>query len=130
MQMLVNIESQSMILRRCCSNTLTLDCTVVGRPFDVTVWGGSAFNCSLDEIPLRHDRFTSRKGAHGECNNGSIVGQSLGTQNGSYTSQLNVTVTPDIIGENIECAHFDGVNTVIGTFTITDSEAGVHVAII
>lgn len=41
------------------------------------------------------------------CNNGDIVGQSLGVQGNNYTSQLNVTITPDTAGKTIICAYDD-----------------------
>ena len=106
-----------MELRNCCTNTLTFECTVIGGPFDTTFWQGSAFNCLLEEIALLHARYTSVNGAFGQCNNGSLVARSLGTENGRYTSQLNVTVTSDIIGESIECVHDDGLRAnIIGSF--------------
>ena len=41
------------------------------------------------------------------CNNGDIVGQSLGVQGDNYISQLNVTITPDTAGKTIICAYDD-----------------------
>ena len=39
------------------------------------------------------------------CNNGDIVGQSLGVQGDNYTSQLNVTITPDMVGKTVMCVY-------------------------
>jgi hypothetical protein len=39
------------------------------------------------------------------CNNGAIVGQSLGVQGNSYISQLNVTITPETAGKTISCVY-------------------------
>ena len=92
----------------------------MGGRFDITVWRGSAFDCSSEEIILLHNRFTSLNGAYGQCNNGSIVGRNLGTDSGRYTSQLNVTATPDIIGKSIECLHENGLDIIIiGLLNIT-----------
>ena len=103
---------------------LTFECSVIGRPVGSTVWNGSAFNCSLEEIALPHHRFTSENSAiindiFGTCNNGFIVGQGLRSENGCYTSQLNVTVTPDMIGKSIECVH-DAITSTstVGTLNI------------
>ena len=104
-------------LRYC--DTLTFECTVVGGLG--TVWRGSAFDCenSNNEITLLHSRFVN--GTIGTCNNDSIIGQSIGVENGTcFISQLSVMITPDIIGKTIECIHDDYVNTtVVGSFTIS-----------
>ena len=72
---------------------LTLDCTVQGGV--ATLWKGSTFDCSIN---LLHSGFSSRQQspAGGECNNGKIVAHSIGGLNGTYISQLNVTVTKDM----------------------------------
>ena len=78
----------------CPGCTLTYECTVVGRPTGITVWQGSALeNCRNQEISLIHYQFGTS--VHQTCNNGSIVavGQEFDSVNGSYTSQLNITVT-------------------------------------
>ena len=41
--------------------------------------------------------------AYGECNNGAIKAQGIRIQNGTYISQLNVSVNTDMIGRSIEC---------------------------
>ena len=43
------------------------------------------------------------------CNNGTIVARMLSVEGNNYTSQLNVTVTPDTAGKTIECVHDDGL---------------------
>ena len=92
----------------CPGDTLIYECTVMGR--GSTVWTGTAFNCSSsnNEILLLHTHFSSIEGDYGLCNNGAIVGQSLGVEGNNYTSQLNVTVTPDIAGKIVECFYDDG----------------------
>ena len=75
------------------------------------VWRGSAFDFISEEIVLLHDHFL---GAYGECNNGSIVGQSLKIENGHYTSQLLVNVTTAMIERSIECVYDDPSNITTG----------------
>ena len=116
-----------LVLRSCCTYpgyTSTYECTVVGTQLGVTVWRGSALDCLHEEIVLLHSHFTSENGAYGVCNNGSIVGRSLPTQNGSYyTSQLNVTVSPSMIGKSITCVHDDSMGNIniIGSLNISVS---------
>jgi hypothetical protein len=75
---------------------------------------------SNDEITLLHSRFAN--GTIGTCNNGTIVGRDISVDNDTYyTSQLSVTITPDLIGTSIECIHDDYVYVnpaVVGSFTI------------
>ena len=39
------------------------------------------------------------------CNNGAIVGQILSVQDNNYTSELNVTITPETAGRTIMCVY-------------------------
>ena len=89
---------------------LTYECTVMGVLF--TVWTGSGFDCptNYNYIVLPHHCFL-HSGTSGSCNNGSIVARSLSVEGNNYTSQLNVTVTPDIAGKTIQCAHSDVIHT-------------------
>ena len=91
----------------CPGNKVIYRCTVQGDATGATIWNGTAFlgSCLQDEILLQHHQFTSTGGTTGTCNNGDIVGHSLGVQGDNYTSQLNVTITPDIIGKTIMCAY-------------------------
>ena len=87
----------------CPGDNLIYKCTVQGATTGATVWNGTAFSgCPLNEIILFHRRFPST-GDFGECNNGNIVGRSLGVEGNNFASQLNVTVTPDIAGKTITC---------------------------
>ena len=86
------------------------------------MWKGSAFNCrsSSDGITLLHSRYNLSGGTDDECNNGAIVGQSLRVEDNYYTSQLSVTITPDMTGRSITCIHDNGTATdIIGWQTIT-----------
>ena len=89
----------------CLGGNLTYNCIINGNGF--TIWQGSAFNCSSnnDKFTLRHSSFRD-EGTQGNCNDGGIEARSLGVSMDSvYTSQVNVTVTIDLIDETIECAH-------------------------
>ena len=95
----------------CSGHTITLKCTVMSTSGgSSTVWRGSFFNCPSEnnEIAFHHSQFIV--GATETCTkfNGSIVGQSLSSDNGHFTSQLTVRVSPDIIGHNITCEHDNG----------------------
>lgn len=91
----------------------------MGRAVGSTVWRGSAFNCTSQEIILLHRHFDSVNGAYGICNNGSIVAQSVRVNNGHYTSRLTVTFNSDLIGKSVECIHDDIVNiTYVGARNI------------
>ena len=83
------------------------------------MWKGSAFDCtkSDNEIVLLHSHFGSDEGTHRTCNNGSIIGEAIKVEENYYTSQLHVTVSPDMIGERIECAN-DGSTMEIEPSTI------------
>ena len=50
------------------------------------------------------------------------MGQTLRVENNRYTSQLNITVSPEMIGETIECAHDHGTTNTIGSLTINTTE--------
>ena len=80
-----------------------------------TIWTGTAFNCSggRNEIILCHSRFASAKGINRLCNHGAIVAKVLSVEANNYTSQLNVTVTPDMAGKTITCLYFNGTTDII-----------------
>ena len=87
-----------------------------------TIWKGDAFNCnSGKEMTLLHSRFnqSSEHNYMKTCNNGTIVGWSLGSDNDTYTSRLNITFNYDIIGETIQCFD-DGSENIVQSITITN----------
>ena len=112
----------------CPGHMLTLECTTVGP--GITVWSGSAFNCTGNNILLRHSQFMSPYGVNGTCNNGKIVGYSLRViADNCFTSQLNVTVSLGLIGQTIQCAHNNGQNlNPIGLHRI-DIRTGIYLCI-
>ena len=83
----------------------------MGETRGATVWRGTAFNCLSQEIVLLHSRFAD--GTFGVCNGQDIVAKSVSVNDNNYTSQLNVTLTPNIAGKIIECAHDDTSNITI-----------------
>ena len=83
-----------------------------------TVWRGSIFNCpnSGNEIILRHSTFDH--GIIRTCNDRAVVAFGTEVTNSSYTSQLNVTVSPEMHNGTIECIQ-DGFNvTFVGVCTL------------
>ena len=102
----------------CHGQTLSYECTTEG-PIS-TVWQGTAFQCVGSRIVLRHSQFTVQQGTSGECNSDStmIRGHSLRVEGDCYTSQLNVTVSPSLDNQTIECAYSGGGIAVIGSSII------------
>ena len=102
-------------------NTLTFaECTVEGQS-GVTIWTGSAFNCTgnSNEITLGHSSNSFRLEA-GSCNNRSIIGRGVEVVDDHYTSQLNITFSCAMIGKTVKC-FYDNFNTTVtvGTLNIT-----------
>lgn len=83
---------------------LTVECTVNGTPFGITIWKGDIFDCPANEISLLHSRFTHEQR---ECNGRSIIGQGVKVENNQYTSwshcQLNIILDENMVGKVIEC---------------------------
>ena len=112
----------------CPGGIVHYNCSVTGSGF--TIWKGSAFDCpdannGDSRIRLRHSSFGS--GTTGLCNNGAIIGQSLGINtnglnNPVYVSQLmiNLTASSNVVGGMVECVYLNpsGVETVVGSTTI------------
>ena len=90
-----------------------------------TVWRGTAFDCSnnidgsMDVILSHHNNFRSTVRM---CNNGSIVAEGVSIKDGYYISQLSVIVSPDLIGQTVECYHDNGFNdSTVGKMTISNN---------
>jgi hypothetical protein len=94
----------------CPEDQLVYECSVQGGV--ATVWRGSAFDCgqASNDIILRH----SRSNSVGVCNNGRLVAQIVEAFNGTFTSQLNITVIEDMNNKTIKCA----VEYVNGTMSV------------
>ena len=90
-------------------------CTAIGHGA-ISVWGGTAFNCAgINEISLRHNSFES---AIGECNDGAIVGYSIGNVGNCYTTRLDVRLSADLQGQTVTCSVDDSDVTLLGTRTL------------
>jgi hypothetical protein len=92
----------------------------MGESGGTTVWRGSAFTCTSQEISLFHD---TTAGSHQEC--GDILGHSIRSDvdvhitNGNsttvtyYTSRLTVPINSGRVGRTIECFYDDGLTTTL-----------------
>ena len=90
----------------CPEDVVVFVCRVSGGV--ATVWRGSIFNCPDhgNQILLRHRNFENE--TSGTCNDGEIIAYSSEVANNSYSSQLNVTVTPEIHNGTVECVKPQG----------------------
>ena len=97
----------------CPQYTVTYECTVEGD--GLTLWKGDAMNCTDadNEIVFRHSQFDNVTKI---CNAGAIRGQSLSIVDKEYTSQLNISLTSELIGQNITCIHNYYCNSNSSTF--------------
>ena len=105
----------------CDGDELNFTCTAIGA--GNTQWSGTAFNCPGNGFILRHERFTNPKGVTGECNDGAIVGRSVGAENGSFTSQIRFTFTPSFNNKTVSCTYnSNSAVEIIGTSLLTLAE--------
>ena len=113
----------------CPGDILTYECTVAGDIGGITVWMGDFLHCpnGRQKIQLFHSDFSNGQGREAYstqmCNDGNVVGRIVSSENGSYTSytsQLNVTITSDIVGPGkiIECAYDNGTVHRVGSLNI------------
>lgn len=100
----------------CSDEILMYKCSVVDGVGGVTFWYGTAFDCpnSDNEVALLHYHFFYGR----SCNNGTIVATGFSIEGKNYTSQLNVTVTPEKAGKTIMCAYDNGINSTIHLSTV------------
>ena len=95
----------------CLGDTLTFECST--ERAIATVFQGDLLDCNVtfNEIVLLHSRFNNTPaGASGTCNSGRIRGYSLPINDSEpcYTSQLHVTVSPDMTRKSIKCVDDNG----------------------
>lgn len=105
----------------CPGDTLTYECTVM--ELEAIIWNGTALDCphsSHNEIVLFH---FDPSDSYSSCNNGTIVARVLSVEGNNYTSQLNVTVTPDTAGRTIACLQQSG-NSIITHFSSVVPQPG------
>ena len=85
-----------------------------------TVWRGSIFNCPDhgNEIILRHNDFENEDNTR-TCNDRKVVAYSSEViSNSIYSSQLNVTVTPEMHNGTVECIQDDINEIFVGACTL------------
>lgn len=95
----------------CPREQITYECIIVGGEF--TLWDASFLDPDCD-IDFSHRQFMTE--TRKQCNNGAIVAEAIEVNNNCYTSQLVVSVTPDLNNGTINCSR-DNV-TLISTMTI------------
>ena len=105
----------------CSGDLITFTCVAIGA--GSTVWRGSAFmrchGSNTKDISLRHTQFNSLDKPRGFCNNGAIVARAVGVDGDNYTSQLSVTVSPEMNNKTVECAReFNFTSVVIIIYTV------------
>ena len=106
----------------CFGDTLTYNCTVVGISGGSTIWTGSALQeCVNNEITFSYNNFIRDDVV---CNNGNIVGRTIGVEGSYYTSQLNVTLTPGVIGKNVMCVNYNATSETI-QFSTAINKSGI-----
>ena len=104
--------------RICPEDVVVFVCRVSGGV--ATVWRGSIFNCPDhgNEIILRHSNFENEDNT-GTCNDRKVVAYSSEViSNSMYSSQLNVTVTPEMHNGTVECIQDDFNEISVGTCTL------------
>ena len=111
----------------CPSELLTFTCNIIGG--GNTLWNGTTFHCASNEIILRHSQFSLPAGTSGSCNSGAITGRSVGVTNGCYSSELNVTVSPDFSGRTIQCIHDGSTGLRIINITTLNVVTGKNVTV-
>ena len=120
----------------CPNDIVTYNCYVTESGF--TIWRGSAFDCPTvdSRILLRHSSFGTHIGTMGLCNDGAIIGHSLGVDTNSldnviYISQLmiNLTAAPSVVGQTVDCVYRtpSGIDTLVGSTVITIT--GMYIAL-
>ena len=96
----------------CPRDTVTYECTVIGNYGGFSLWIGDFFRCSSGKqiIELLHSHDGTVTFNDQTCNNGEVVGRIVRVENGSFISQLNVTLTNNTAGRTIECANDNGTS--------------------
>ena len=123
-----------LVVKRCTlfeQERIAYECTVCGE--GVTVWTGSLFNCTINDIILSHRLLEngSVSGTRGECNNGAVSAHSIGVSRENstncYISQLCISmITCDMNNRTVTCLHAFGANeTVVDTMTL-DYISGIY----
>lgn len=102
----------------CPGGIVTYECTVFGGAEVTTVW--DFFRCStgkrvIELVHRQREHFNSHT-----CNDGKVVARIVRVENTSFISQLNITLTHDIIRKSIECISDNGASTErVGSMNLT-----------
>ena len=91
------------------------ECRITGS--GATVWTGTAFDCSSNEIIILHT--SSNAGVEIACNDGAIVGELIRAENNTYVSQLTVSVSAQMVGTSISCSHDSTGTHLVGSSVLT-----------
>ena len=72
-------------------------------------------------------RHSALENAAGTCNDGNIVICNIDVTNNTHSSQLNVTVSPEMHNEIVECIHdtLNATSVLVGTYTLILT-TGIH----
>ena len=122
-----SVRSQLVQVNSCTlleQEAIAYECTVCGE--GATIWTGSLFNCTSNEIILSHRLLEggSASGARGDCNNGAVTAHSIGVLRENnincYISQLQISMNTDINNKTVTCTYVYGLasETVIDTASI------------
>jgi hypothetical protein len=94
-----------------------------------TVWKGSIFNCpgNQNDVTLRHSVFDDGITEPKTCNDGNIVAYDIDATNNIYSSQLNITVSPEMHNGTVECIQytFNSTYITVGAYTLILSATGI-----
>ena len=99
----------------------TYECTISGGA--ATVWKGSAFDCPErgNEITLFHNNNSTV----GVCNDGEITARIIRVENDTYTTQLTVNISSELVGQNITCANDTGTElSEVGSIVVNVNGSG------
>ena len=119
----------------CPGDILTFECTVFGGVSTVYKFKSSAFDsimCNIEDIVLIHSRFNSSASSGDSqsrsCTIGNrnvaLHGQSVRNVNGSYTSQLKITLFSSLYGSTIDCVHDNGSKEIsVGSYPLGNLSA-------
>ena len=88
------------------------------------MWRGTAFQCNeaANRISLPH--YNGFASTAGDCNGGEIMAYGVHSANGCYTSHINITMSHNVEGKEVQCALdygsiYSRTVLVIGNSTIT-----------
>ena len=127
----------------CPGDVVTYECTVKSDFGGATVFranpkslvgctGQKINHLQNEEVYLPHSQFNQSQDVKRTCNNGTIVGRILSVDdNDRYTSQLNIIVTSELIGDTFECFHDNGTHeSEVGKSTINNTGASTFCSIL